>query len=87
MDFRLERFLIEQKQISSVSAKILEINPDNAIIRLLVSKLAAPDSSSDIEDATWLLFDQARILEGEEITDTGAFMRRLQGFVEKSLAA
>ena len=28
-----------------------------------------------------------RILEGEEITDPAAFTRRLQGFVEKSLAA
>jgi len=87
MDFRLERFLIEQKQLSTVSAKILEINPDSSIVKLLVSKLASADSTTDIEDATWLLFDQARILEGEEITDTGAFMRRLQGFVEKSLAA
>jgi molecular chaperone HtpG len=87
MDFRLERFLIEQKQLSTVSAKILEINPDSSIIKLLVSKLETPESSGDIENATWLLFDQARILEGEEITDTAAFTRRLQGFVEKSLAA
>ena len=87
MDFRLERFLIEQKQLSSVSAKILEINPDNSIIKLLAGKLSAASASADIENATWLLFDQARILEGEEITDTSAFMRRLQGCVEKSLAA
>ena len=87
MDFRLERFLIEQKQLTSVSAKILEINPENSIIRLLLAKLDSVDASADIENATWLLFDQARILEGEQITDTSAFMKRLQGFVEKSLAA
>ena len=87
MDFRLEKFLIEQKQLQAVSAKILEINPDNSIIKLLVSKLALPNTSSDIENATWMLFDQARILEGEEITDASAFTRRLQEFVEKSLAA
>lgn len=87
MDFRLERFLMEQKQLSSASAKILEINPDNSIIRLLVSKLNNADALSDIENATWLLFDQARILEGEQISDTAAFMRRLQGSIEKSLAA
>jgi len=86
MDIRLERFLIEQKQLSQTSAKILEINPEHSIIRSLVRKLtsASPD---EIEDVTWLLFDQARILEGEEITDLAAFTRRLQGFVEKSLAA
>ena len=82
MDFRLERFLIEQKQIASAGAKILEINPDHAIIRSLAAK-----TGGDITDVVWVLFDQARILEGEEITDPAAFTRRLQGFVEKSLAA
>lgn len=87
MDFRLERFLKEQKQIAATSAKILEINPQHPIIRSLSSKLADASAQKDIEDVTWLLFDQARILEGEEITDPAAFTRRLQGFVEKSLAA
>ncbi len=82
MDFRLERFLIEQKQIASAAAKILEINPQHPIIRHLAEK-----PETNIDDAVWLLFDQARILEGEEITDPAAFTRRLQSFVEKSLAA
>ena len=82
MDFRLERFLIEQKQITGAAAKILEINPSHQIIRHLVDK-----SADNIDDAVWLLFDQARILEGEEISDPAAFTRRLQSFVEKSLAA
>lgn len=87
MDIRLERFLIEQKQLNSASAKILEINPEHPIIRSLVSKLTKSGSSQEIEDVTWMLFDQARILEGEEIIDPAAFTRRLQGLVEKSLAA
>ena len=87
MDFRLERFLIEQKQLATASAKILEINPEHNIIRSLVGKLANSAAAQDIEDVAWLLLDQARILEGEEISDPAAFMRRLQGFVEKSLAA
>jgi molecular chaperone HtpG len=82
MDFRLERFMIEQKQIAFASAKILEINPQHPIIRALVSKL-----TGDIDDVAWLLLDQARIVEGEEISDPAAFTRRLQSFVEKSLAA
>ncbi len=87
MDIRLERFLIEQKQLSTISAKILEINPEHSIIRMLVGKLTSGSSPAELEDVTWMLFDQARILEGEEISDPAAFMRRLQGFVEKSLAA
>jgi len=81
MDFRLERFLIEQKQLSASTAKILEINPEHPIIKSLAGK------ATDIEDVVYLLFDQARILEGQEITDLAGFTRRLQGFVEKSLAA
>lgn len=87
MDFRLERFLIEQKQLASASAKILEINPEHNIIRSLVAKLHDSTAAKDIEDVSWLLLDQARILEGEEISDPAGFMRRLQSFVEKSLAA
>jgi molecular chaperone HtpG len=58
------------------------VNPDHAIIKSLVGK-----SDGDIDDVVWLLFDQARIIEGEEVTDPAAFTRRLQAFVEKSLAA
>jgi molecular chaperone HtpG len=87
MDFRLERFLVEQKQLNAASAKILEINPNHAIIRSLNSKLTDPSAAQSIEDVAWLLFDQARIVEGEDIADPAAFTRRLQGFVEKSLAA
>ena len=82
MDFRLERFLIEQKQIAGAATKILEINPNHSIIKHLAEK-----NDANIDDVVWLLFDQARILEGEELKDPAAFTRRLQGFVEKSLAA
>ncbi|MDX2074030.1 MAG: molecular chaperone HtpG [Alphaproteobacteria bacterium] len=82
MDFRFERFLIEQKQLASASAKILEVNPAHPIIKSL-----AGDSSANADDIIWLLFDQARILEGEGVLNPADFTRRLQGFVEKSLAA
>ncbi|NBO17919.1 MAG: molecular chaperone HtpG [Proteobacteria bacterium] len=84
MDFRLERFLIEQKQLATAAAKILEVNPEHAIIRSLIGKL---EGGTDMEDVAWMLLDQARILEGEPVSDPAAFTRRLQSFVEKSLAA
>ena len=85
MDFRLERFLIEQKQLSGASAKILEINPEHSIIKSLLGR--TDSDSSDMEDTVWLLFDQARILEGEAIGDLAAFTRRVQKLMEKNLAA
>ncbi len=55
MDFRLERFLVEQKQFPAATAKILEINPKNSIIQSLVRKLTSKDFEHDIEDVAWLL--------------------------------
>lgn len=81
MDTRFERFLIEQKQLSAASAKILEINPRHSIIQSLAAQTHAN------EDAIWLLFDQARILEGEPVASPADFTRRLQGLMEKGLAA
>jgi molecular chaperone HtpG len=38
-------------------------------------------------DAAHLLFDQARIIEGETVSDPIAFSRRLASVMEKGLAA
>ncbi|MFO0388864.1 MAG: molecular chaperone HtpG [Alphaproteobacteria bacterium] len=87
MDFRFERFLVEQKQLQGTSAKVLEINPEHSIIKSLVEKRADEKYAAELEDVAWLLFDQARIVEGETISDPASFTRRLQNFVQKSLAA
>jgi len=34
----------------------------------------------------WLLLDQARIVEGEQLPDPAAFARRLSAMMEKGLA-
>ncbi|MBI1276369.1 molecular chaperone HtpG [bacterium] len=73
MDIRMERFLVEQKQLPGTSAKILEINPGHAVIK----KVAGMIGSDGFADAAHLLLDQARIVEGEEIRNPAAFARRL----------
>lgn len=83
MDMRMERFLLDQKQLASPSLKILEINPHHAIIVYLAAHLE--DASA--RDLTELLFDQACIIEGEAIYDTSAFTKRFNNFIEKALAA
>lgn len=89
MDIRLERFLREQKQVSAMSAKILEINPEHDIIRTLARKVAAGANDEDInlKDIALLLFDQAKILEGEEVSDPAEFSKRINRFLSRSLAA
>jgi molecular chaperone HtpG len=59
----------------------LEINPDHEIIR----KLLADPSSSKVEDAAWLLFDQALLLEGVPLKDPTTFVQRLNRILNQSI--
>lgn len=87
MDIRLERFLIEQKQLQHATPKILEINPQHAVVRALIAKLSDANAEAEFEDAAWLLFEQARVLEGESVADPAGFSRRIGKYLEKGLAA
>lgn len=86
MDMRMERFLLEHKQLPRAQAKIVEINPAHPVIQALAGRIAAHGSAEDTDDALWLLFDQALIAEGEPVPDPGAFARRLARFMGMGLA-
>jgi molecular chaperone HtpG len=60
--------------------KILEINAKHPLIKRLMTL-----SGSGLEDAAQLLLDQARIVEGEPVSDPVAFAKRLSAFMEKAL--
>jgi molecular chaperone HtpG len=60
---------------------ILEINPNHDIVKKL-------DSSQDdgiIEDASWLLYEQALLIEGAELKKPVAFVKRLNRFMAEAL--
>jgi len=59
----------------------LEINPDHEIIR----KLLADPTNSKVEDAAWLLFDQALLLEGVPLKDPATFVQRLNRVLNQSI--
>ena len=86
LDIHLERLLKQQRQLDHSSARILEINPNHALIKALSDKVGDDGAGSLLEDAAWLLLDQARIIEGEPLPDAAAFSRRLSALVEKGLA-
>jgi molecular chaperone HtpG len=81
MDMRLERFLLEQKQIQAASAKIFEINSDHKIIKSLNEKYLDETKKDEVKDATFTLFDLACIIEDEPIKDAKDFSRRLQSLM------
>lgn len=78
MDIRLERFLLEQKQIKAGTAKILEINPNNKIVKSLNQKYNDETSKDEARDTINTLMDLACIIEDEPIKDAKDFSRRLQ---------
>jgi len=88
MDIRLERFLREQKQLTSTQPKILEINPEHIIIKSLAKKIEAGANETDqsVCDAAFLLLDQAKIMEGEEVSDPVEFSERINRFMGLQLA-
>ena len=86
MDIHLERMLKQHKQISEATPRVLEINPSHALIGKLAKRAGAGDGKDPIiGDAALLLLDQARIVEGEQLSDPLAFSRRMASVMEKGL--
>lgn len=82
MDFRMERFLMEHNQLPKRSAKIFEINARHPLVLKLSSMVSQPTVKDSLEDAAWLLLDQAKIAEGEAVSDPASFARRLSRFMQ-----
>jgi len=83
MDIRMERYLIEQKQLVGASAKILEINPNHHIIKKISLEIDDKNKDEQNKDLIHLLYDQACIIEGEPVYDVSAFSKRLNSLFEK----
>ena len=60
---------------------ILEINPEHDIIK----KLNETKDKAVIEDVSWLLLEQAMIIEGVKIEDPTNFIKRLNKFLSKGI--
>jgi len=59
----------------------LEINPDHEIVK----KLLARSDDPILQDAAWLLFDQALLMEGVPLQDPATFVRRLNRILNLSI--
>jgi molecular chaperone HtpG len=83
-DIHLERLLKLHGRTEQASRRILEVNPGHPLIRALADRVGADGGALD--DAAWLLLDQARILEGEPLPDPTGFSRRLASTMQRGLA-
>jgi molecular chaperone HtpG len=87
LDMHLERLLKQHRQLAEAAKRILEINPRHPLIVRLAAMVGKEGAAASLGDFAWLLLDQARILEGEQLPDPAAFARRLAAVLEKGLAA
>ena len=85
LDMHLERLLKQHGQIQSSALRILEINPQHPLIRTLADAANTDGTGDTLGDSAHLLFDQARIMEGEKLSDPGAFARRLAAVMTSAL--
>lgn len=85
IDMHLERLLRQHKQLDKVSARILEINPGHALIRSLAARVQQAGAVDALEDAAYLLLDQARLVEGDPPADPLQFAQRLARLMEKAI--
>ena len=85
MDMHLERLLKQHRQVDSASRRILEVNPRHKLIERLAASVGEPGASDQLSEFAWLLLDQARIVEGEQLPDPPAFARRLAMLLERGL--
>jgi molecular chaperone HtpG len=75
-DRRLEQLLAEHGQLGAATKPVLEVNPKHPLIQALAALIGAPDKQR-VEDITWLIFDEARLMEGEKLTNAPDFATRL----------
>lgn len=85
MDIKMERFLLEQNQISSKTLKVLEINTENDLVKHaneLLNHTSDGDKKigSEIVEA---IFELACISQGESIENPSIFAKRIYSLMIK----
>jgi molecular chaperone HtpG len=82
-DRQLEKLLAGAGRIKSTAKPILEINPRHDIVVALAA--LGDDDLAFKQDAAYLLFDEARVLDGDRPADARMFCDRLARILTRSL--
>ncbi len=84
-DRALERILAGAGRLKTASKPILEVNPHHKLVMALAGLGA--DQRAFKEDAAHLLFDEARLLDGDRPADAKLFSQRLARVLERGVPA
>ena len=85
-DRRLEQILA-QGGMGSISKPVLEVNPSHPLVAALAGRFAKGEDKMLIEDAAWLIHDEARVADGEAPSDPAQFIERLTRMMTRAAQA
>jgi molecular chaperone HtpG len=84
-DRQLEKMLAAHGRLSERAKAVLEVNATHPLTQALARRFAAGADKGLIEDAAWLIYDEALLADGETLRDAPAFAARLRRVMEKAL--
>lgn len=86
MSIHLERLMRNHQQKTNFdSTRILQVNPYHPLIVKLAEMIKDNANEDDVKDASMLILEQAKIAEGEAVSNPSLFNEKLSSFILKSL--
>ncbi|MDR2869312.1 MAG: molecular chaperone HtpG [Deferribacteraceae bacterium] len=80
LDPQMERMMRAMGQMMPPSKRILEINPDHALIVAMNKELG---DDAKLKEYAGLIYDQALLLEGEKIEDPAGFVQKISAIMAR----
>ena len=84
-DRQLEKMLAAHGRLQDRVKPVLEVNPNHPLTASLAKRFKEGRDRDLVDDAAWLLLDEARIVDGEPLKDASAFAARLRRVMERAL--
>lgn len=86
MSLHLERLMRNhQQQTAFASTRILEINPYHPLIIKLSDMVMNDADKAKVEEVSKILLDQAKVAEGEAVSDPSFYAEKISGYILQGL--
>ncbi|MGH1403091.1 MAG: molecular chaperone HtpG [Alphaproteobacteria bacterium] len=82
VDMHMERVLKVNQKYEANTKPVLEINPSHSLVQKLATQ---HEAGQNMDDAAFMLFDQAKIIQGENVSNPTEFARRMSEIMEKAI--
>jgi molecular chaperone HtpG len=84
-DRQLEKMLAQHGRLQDRVKPVLEVNATHPLTSALAKRFKEGADRELVDDAAWLLLDEARLVDGETLKDAPAFAARLRRLMERAL--